>query len=515
VTVAEAFGGAAAPEERLPEGGVQPRTARDVLYAIYDAEVGMRPTNQSVKPVHVANGLARCLTERTYQLTALAQTLRPWVKDQHQGLEREQYPNDTILARHGRAFAGVGRSDEGAPADEALSDLRDLLRDALGADDAVFGDADKSSFTLSHARFATRDPSDGHAGLFVERLISLRPDESGASSTLRRLLTSEADPWTALAAPLLELAVERPGLPGGDRDAAAASQHLFALDASGRFVSPTLRALRRGYDRLARHEWQGSAKLAAIRKLVLFGCFSIHVHLASRWSEVAPGVGARPPLFLDFSGGAAASLREGSRATLRAVGAVIEGLLLSRLIDIRDVRDGDLRSLPGVAPRAEQLLSAGGLREHEALAEAILAQGLAESRCHPLTYALELGRRAGYLVPWSNQGGGGRDNKRYGLSAELLEVLVESVLDAGEATELGELLWRLREAYGIVVGGTDDGVLIRRCNLVGRQFGTPLIVRDDHLAANVAALKQALEQIGYAHTYADGTTIVTADGFGR
>ena len=50
--------------------------------------------------------------------------------------------------------------------------------------------------------------------------------------------------------------------------AAGVSQHLFCFDAAGQFASPTLRALRAGYDRLARHEWQGGAKLPALRKKV-------------------------------------------------------------------------------------------------------------------------------------------------------------------------------------------------------------------------------------------------------
>lgn len=47
---------------------------KEVLETIFDEEFGLRLTNFSIKPVHVANGLARALTSRTYDTSALAKT---------------------------------------------------------------------------------------------------------------------------------------------------------------------------------------------------------------------------------------------------------------------------------------------------------------------------------------------------------------------------------------------------------------------------------------------------------
>ena len=41
-----------------------PIDTKELLESVYDEEFGFRLTNFSIKPVHVANGLARALTER-------------------------------------------------------------------------------------------------------------------------------------------------------------------------------------------------------------------------------------------------------------------------------------------------------------------------------------------------------------------------------------------------------------------------------------------------------------------
>ena len=42
----------------------------ELLDAVFDEEFGFRLSNFSIKPVHVANGLARSLAGRTYDTTA-------------------------------------------------------------------------------------------------------------------------------------------------------------------------------------------------------------------------------------------------------------------------------------------------------------------------------------------------------------------------------------------------------------------------------------------------------------
>lgn len=483
---------------------------KEKIAKIYNEDLGFQPTNKSIKPVHVANGLGRWLTHRSYATPALAQMLRRWVKNQRLNILEERHPHETILDRYSDAFAPAS----GTAVDHAvLSDLRTLALGALGADDAVFDDPDKSSYTLSNERFISRDPSDQRAGLFLARLLEAG-GPGGAALRLRALLQSSNDPWTVLGEPMLALGRAREERLTSDGEAISAlSDPLFETGADGQLRSRTLRRLRTAFDRLARFEEVEQSKLNSLRRLVLFGCFVLHVHMLSRWSEVSPGA-PRPPILLDLFNGERPAIRDASRATVRAAGDVVEGLLHYRITQyVQDAlldagkRDA-LLALPGVRDRYHSYKDARTV-EAEALAEAYLDLGIEAIRCQPIEYLTELGRRAGYMTPWAVQGRGGKLQKRYGLNDEFLEILVASTVKPDSPLEFNEFLDRLREDYGIVVGRPTDDELIRRNNLHGAQFGTPTSIPEEELRRNVEALRRAVESIGYAKTYADGRTLIT------
>lgn len=489
-------------------------TPEELLSRIYDEEFAVLPTNFSIKPVHVANGLARALVKRSYKSTALAQTLRRWIRVQKLGLDQERHPTSKILAEYGQVFTS---SDAGPPNLELLNALRSLARDVLGADGAVFDDPDKSSYTLSNERFITKDPSDHRCGLFLARLL-LAGSEGDASNRLLEILSGESDPWTTLALPLLEVANAR----DEDIDETAPEfmrgSHLFETDDDGKLVSPNLARLRSAYDRLARFESAEGSKLNSLRRLVLFGCFVIHVHLISRWSDALPG-SPRPPILLDLFDGTRASLRDASRSTLRGAGDAIEGLLAARVRTyLQDalpdgqidtfLSDPESEAIKGLHDRYAVHLQ-GDVEPVEALAEAYLELGIDATKGHPISFLTELGRRAGYLAPWANQGRGGRQQKRYGLTAEFLETLIASLVSPNQPLEFSEFLDELELTFGVVLGRPQDEDLIRRNNLNDGQFGSPISISEEDLRLNVAALKDAVEQTGYAKSYADGRTIVT------
>jgi hypothetical protein len=482
----------------------------DLVVQIYNADLGFQPTNKSIKPVHVANGLGRRLTQRSYATTALAQMLRRWVKNQKQNVLEERYPNATILEKYGQAFEAAS----GTALDQAaLSDLRSLALGAIGADDAVFDDPDKSSYTLSNERFISKDPSDQRAGLFLARLVEA--GEIGkAAVRLRALLQSGADPWTVLGEPMLELARTREERLTGETEAVVAlSDPLFEVDSSGRLASPSLSKLRTAFDRLAEFESAEHSKLNSLRRLVLFGCFALHVHLLSRWSEVRSGA-PRPPILLDLFNGDRVAIRDASRATVRAAGDSVEGLLFHRVGEY-------VKESLKEEGKLDEFLALEGVRERfasyqddrasdaQALLETYLDLGIESMGCQPIEYLTELGRRAGYMTPWAVQGRGGKLQKRYGINYEFLEVLVAATVSPDDPMEFNEFLDRLRDDYGIVVGRPNDDDVIRRNNLNNAQFGTPTSVREEELRLNVAALRRAIQDIGYARTYADGRTLVT------
>jgi hypothetical protein len=488
----------------------------DWLHEVYDAEFGLRFTNFSIKPVHVANGLSRALTGRSYRTEALSHTLRRWVTKQKLGVDEERYPNEQILASYGVAFEPLKGSK---PDTQRLNRLRALAKDVLGADKALFPDADKSSFTLSNERFITRDPSDVRAGLFLARLMRAEPvDRQDAADLFMELLTTETDAWTTLALPLLALGEARVEvLDGAAGERAAKADHLFAADGA-QLASPTLAVLRDSFDRLARFERLGGSKLNSMRRIVLFGCFVVHVHAISRWHERNAGA-PRPPILLDMFDGTVKSVRDASRATLRAGGDAVEGLVLERFADYVTADIGSSAVAIGEALSADGVdaalkidvdnLVAGGRAPAHALSQVLVDAALNKVREHPIGSLVELGRRAGFLTPWGNSGRGGKLQKRYTATAEFLETLIAATIEPNQPLEFPEFLDRLSEDFGIVVGRPEDDRVIRHNNVHGAQFGPPTAINEEDLRRNVSELRKLVVETGYGKSYADGRTIVT------
>src|SRR5204862_2834916 len=137
------------------------------------------------------------------------------------------------------------------------------------------------------------------------------------------------DPWTTIALPVLEFGEARDDTPSDEvAERISKSSHLFET-ANGQLVSPTLRNLRDAYDRLARFERQSGSKLNSLRRLMLFGCFVLHVHAITRWSEREEGA-PRPPILPDLFDGAVPSVRDASRASLQAAARAIQGPVRGR-----------------------------------------------------------------------------------------------------------------------------------------------------------------------------------------
>ncbi len=492
-----------------------------MLQDVCDRELGFQPLNFSIKPVHVANGLSRALTQRSYKTDALARTLRRYVIKQTLGVEQERHPNSEILDTYADAFEPLSGS---APDPQRLSRLRALSLDVLGADGAVFDQEDKSSYTLANERFVTKDPSDRRSGLFLARLLQAEhADGDAAAQLLLDLLASETDAWTTLALPLLQFGAMREettdGEGGGEAAVRAAmADHLFAAT-DGRLDSRTLGALRESFDRLARFERIGGSKLNSLRRLVLFGCFALHVHAISRWNEYNPAR-PRPPMLLDMFDGTVTSVRDASRASLRAAGDAIEFLILECFkeeVENAGTTEDELLSALNEQGADDAIVKdfqtyAGGGREPvEALARALVDAAFAKAREHPIGCLVELGRRAGFLSPWANSGRGGKLQKRYTATAEFLETLVAATVDPDDPLEFPEFLDRLRDDFGILVGRPEDDPVIRRNNLSPEQFGPPTSINEEDLRRNVTALRHLLIETGYGKSYADGRTIVTTE----
>lgn len=499
-------------------------TPAALLRRIYDEEFGFLPTNASMKPVHVANALARRVIGRSSDHSPLARVLRQYVQHQRGGFQVEANPNSAILTDYGDRF--TDRFDN-PPSDEALTRFRSLAKDTLGADGAVFPTS-FSSFTLSHARMVTGDVSDNGSGDFLAALLTAGAPKfpSTAASFLAELLESDTDPWSTIGWPLLDLGEEREVHPGAAAQVRAERiQKMLTTDQLGRLSPPTLRVLRERYDQLADYETSYGSKLTALRRLVLYGVFALHVHMIRRCHDVIPD-GPLPPLLLDLFDGRRRSLREASAASLQGGFRAIEQLVLHRIqAHLKEVAgngiDKYVTSLPegkeGDAIRNEYEAQLAGAKPLEALTEAFWKVGYSGVgpegvRGLPWNALLALGRRAGYLLPYDDRGRGGKEHKRYGANAEFAEVLVAATVVPGEPVEFDEFLDVLRSSFGIVVGRTADFEVIRNNDLrIGAPIRRSVSVNETDLRANLMAFRDLIIDIGFAKAYADGRTVVTTD----
>jgi len=487
---------------------------KGLLESIFDEEFGFLMTNFSIKPVHVANGLARALTGRTYVTTAVTRLVRRYVRNQKLGVDEERFPNAELLAQFGEAFEGPRGHDPDAL---HLTRLRALAFDVLAADGAVF--PTQQSFTLSNERFVTGDPSDVGMGTFLTQLLLAEPTKrTEAAIYIRELLQSEDDPWTTLALPMLELGGVNVAARSDGDERIKKSAHLFEAT-GGVLASPTLRNLRDAYDRLARFERNAGSKLNSLRRLMLFGCFVLYVHAISRWSERDDSA-PRPPILLDMFDGTLISVADASRAALRAAGDAIEGVIRSRFLEhvaseygstgkqIDVALDG-----AGLSERTQLLYRTyceGGTEPARALARAMAEEAIDKEREAPIGSLIELGRRAGFLAPWSNQGRGGKLRKHYTATAEFLETLIAATIEPDEPLEFPEFLDRLREYFGVVVGRPEDDAAIRHTNLGDEEFWAAVVsINEEDLRQNVEEFRGLIVESGYGKSYADGRTMVT------
>jgi hypothetical protein len=498
-------------------------TPAQLLRRVYDEEFGFLPTNASMKPVHVANGVSRRLLGITNDHTALARVLRQFVKNQKGDYLDERNPNSAVLEAYGAQFADHFGNP---PADEALTRFRSLAKDTLGADDAVF--PTQASFTLSHRRMVTGDISDNGSGDFLAAFLTAgAPDkERPAAELLTHLLDTDTDPWTMIGWPLLGIGEEHDAPMGpGAQVRADRSAALLATTEKGDLVSGTLRELRTRYDQLATYEGSFGAKLTTLRRLLLLGSFVLHVHMVRRYGDVVEG-GQRPPILLDLFDGRRRSLREASAATLQNGFRSIERLVLTRIRSHVDEVCGSkpedyVNTLPddkeSRALREEFDAQAPGVDPLTALAEAFWKVGYSgvgpgEVKGLPWNALLALGRRSGYLLPYDNRGRGGKEHKRYGVNAEFAEVLVAATVVPGDPLDFDDFLDILRTSFGIVVGRTADFEVIRRNDLrAGGEIGRSVSVNEGDLRANLMAFRDLIVDIGLAKSYADGRTVVTTD----
>lgn len=458
-----------------------------------------------IKPVHLANGLFRAVCGK--------------------------YANSERLHR---SICATGRSASGAG-----GDAQKIVHALFTADGAVFSKANFSSYTLSHISHITSDNHDRRTGEWLAAILTHDEGEgaSPALELLRSLLTEDnqhlSDELSILTLPLAgQEAIELKNF--RSRLSAQAPTSLKVNDA-GAFCDPLLYSIRRGFDQLAAHAGvtrKRKGKLETLRHLVIWGCFSVYLHLAN--SGHVRG-NQRLPMVLCLSRNPSPTLREASTQSYqwvnRSIDKFFRGIISSAVDQIAATeQDGSWETSAAVRRRIESMIwkSSGGRMQQEtehtlaftplclrffdgylcdttnqsprfAFANALtdmLGHVLSSS---PTDVARALGVRIGLLTA-SRQ----HTKKLYAPGPELLEVLIRASIPPGTHCTITELADYWASQYGLLIGvlGTENSTLA--------EWGINPI-DGGSLRTNVDALVDILEMSGYAHQFSDGVTFITAE----
>jgi hypothetical protein len=476
-------------------------TLEDAFEGISRDELfGFIPRDVSMKPAHIANGLFRALIGRQYDPLALNNTLV------HLKRDREVTTNQELVARYPEIFAPYRDSTSWPTLTNIRHDMKVLLAPFGGA---VNQGNRRSTYNITADFHLTADSLDKGVGRFLYELLTLDlgTGESVACRVIRDALQRHDDDISLLTTPLATDVFEP--VNAGTYPASTVFRRR-----TGRLVSPSLRAIRAGFDSLAGFESRAAGGLDSLRRLVAFGVLGVLLHIHGRGREGNRGLGPAP-VMLHFLENESTTAHLASHATYNLNRRAIETLYAEEFMAWLALRLGESPRKATCERFVDDLEFDEDPKRHrsrilqsfrafeptrrpiEALGEAvraILFEHILKQKS-PCDFYRTLGARLGLVKPRGNRA----VRKFYTLDGVLLEAVLASVLAGGELT-YPRLLQALYDAYGFIVGGRRVDPSVLESN--GVSVGT---VHD--LKRNSAAFKQRLISLGWAQQYADGVMV--------
>src|SRR5712692_2920522 len=454
-----------------------------------------------IKPVHLANGLFRAVCGK------FAEAL-----DQHIAIYPKRYPNSNVNEQ-----------------------IRGVLNNILSADGALFAIAQMSSYTLSHVSHITSDNHDRRTGEWLFAILTHDHGDglSPALELLRTLLNQDdrrrSDEVSTLTLPLTKSSYELRDFKSQMPDQRPSS---LEVDETGSFCDPLLYSIRKGFDCISKHD-RGKGnfgeKLDILRRLVIWGCFSIYLHLANSGSLDRK---KRVPMLLCMVESPSPTLQQASTQSYQWAGRSIDKFLRAAICDTlnRIAEKGTYGSWETDADIRQHIQtmtwkpSSGRMQQAEArlakytpqcllfydsylsdtanqsprAAFANAAADMIDQIVISSTTAVarRIGTRIGLLSP------GPYARKRYTAVPDLLEVLVRATIPPQEQWTIDELAQYWANHYGLLFGALGDE------NARLAEWGINAI-DGSGLYDNTDALATILELSGYARRYADGVILVS------
>lgn len=458
---------------------------------------GFLPGRQ-VKPVHLANGLFREITQHSNSPNLLRKAA---------GGFRSGRTRETNSQFREQIRDRVIQPDMGDIPLERVEHLRAALDLVFHQDRALFATGSYYSPTLTHSAHTTTDPSHSGTGNFLAHVLL---DGSPATvARLRQLLHSELDNSSLLASPLVD--VDELGLlPEPDNDIQARVAN-----------SPVLRDVQLLFENLSTYA-PHLEKTVLLQRIVTLGSFALLLHLASPKCSETTGGGGKIPLFFSSKDPARsvrdtsrATYRLASRGTLHAFEAELRAeytssgqdaldeqgyinLAETALFNVADKQQERSLNQFKLNYRAER---AGDLPEFQSFIQALAPVAFEHvGSSSPTSFYAFIGRLAGVVYPRL----GGAGEKYFQPAPQFLEMLVASLVEPHCEIPLTTFWGRAWERFGIVCGGRKE----KDADILQSWGIAALPVAD--LSRNASELNAELHRMGYLQRFADGVALVSS-----
>lgn len=478
--------------------------------------VGFQPNSASVKPVHIYSGATRIIYGKSVNTQKIARL--SYVSD-----AKGRTPTGNTLESVKKLLEEIGALDEGIR-DGDLNTFRNLLQKLLNADSGVFDGTGSGmvSYSAGSKYFITSRSIYEDAGEFVGSLIKKYCPE--LFGHIRSVLEKGNDPISILFEPVATEDIKE-----------LASKRLDEIEI---FKSPNeaFKAFTEGVSDAGNCLYKHlSGRPNLLAQLRIFNFFCIYVlvrYLASLESfycgerEKSKERSHPFPFLLDFTGVASSSVARTSIMSYTQIHRAIsrfyawgysqclqkEGFTNAKLMksEVPRYKKGKAKVDKGELARMWELAKAEAchLSEEKALLEfgKTMYDMLAlEASSYPVVYLRQIGTLAGLLYPPTNF----YVDKRFVVSQDMLEMIMCSCVEPGEALVASELKARLWSRFGIVIGG--DEADMEKIQTTGGIISADI----DALRENFKFFSKTLEAINFADVMADGILQIRLGGVSK
>lgn len=474
---------------------------------------GFKATSRSLKPVHIAQVMFAHTLGHVYSSDELFKFAEKPSK-----LPSSELPQDIK-----DKFELDPREKE-----ERLDQMRQTLRKVLANDNALYASQHGSAPTCTSDWFLINQTTGVSVGRFLYHLI--HSSDGKLENRLQNQLTDHHDSISVLFRPLVKSA-ERDAASVKPWDGPGADDPLDDEKVAAEFVD--------GYETLSEHlkePAEGAVNYPRdLRRVVKFGSFAFYSYMANRHNEIREDENAREtrtPQVFNYTGNSDNPVANASLECYDAVGTEVQAacrLGVEATLDRLGYRDKTEYDEGGISEKIENqnLLELSRQKDSKRdedydtfryIFEGDPAEDVFDRLVNTVTDAIHQSRyktytpvdtiqtygwRSGLLKPRGNRA----NQRRIAPDPDILESIVLSVVEPNEQISLQELCHRLRARYGIIVGGTDkDRPHLDQWDI---SVGASAVESDPLSNRNYEGFKQAVVDLGFAHEYADGVTIVS------